>query len=197
ERALNVGPVAKAVLFSGEQQITDRRAAAAQRLDHRLGLVWRHDRILVALEEDHRTRKALDVIERRALAIERFALRVGADQPNKVARLEFMRVARRRRDVADAVIAGAAAKYVMKHQRGERRVAACATAADHHAFRIDKPALDEEPCAVDAVLNVDDAPLTLQAVAGRAAEARAAAVIYVEDCDAAAGPIFDPPHEPR
>ena len=42
--------------------------------------------------------------------------------------------------------------------------------------------------AADAVLDVDDAPLALQAIAIRPAVAGAAAVIHVEHREAAAGP---------
>ena len=39
--------------------------------------------------------------QRRALAVERFLLRIGADQPVEIAALEFMRVAGERGDVAE------------------------------------------------------------------------------------------------
>ena len=44
--------------------------------------------------------------------------------------------------------------------------------------------------AVDAVVDVDDAPLPVQAIAVRAPIARAAAVVHVEHGDAAAGPVL-------
>jgi hypothetical protein len=61
ERALDVGGLAEAMLLTREQEIADWCPAVAQRLDHCLSLVRRHYRILVALEEDHRARKAVGV----------------------------------------------------------------------------------------------------------------------------------------
>src|SRR5580692_6667568 len=53
ERALDVFGAAEAVLLPGEQQVAAGNAAAAQRVDHHLGLVGRHDAVLAALKEDH------------------------------------------------------------------------------------------------------------------------------------------------
>ena len=113
EGALDRLGAAEAVLFAGEQQIADRNAAGAQRVDHHLGLVRRHDAVVGALEEDDRAvagRSAWS--QRRALAVEILALGIGADQPVEIARLELVGVAGQRRDVADPVIARAALKNV-------------------------------------------------------------------------------------
>src|SRR5262249_47865777 len=128
--------------------------------------------------------------QRRALAVERFLLRIGADQPVEIAGFELVRVARQRRDVADAVIAGAAAEEVVEYQRGKRGVAAGAAAADDDALGGDEPASDEEAGAVEAVVDVDDAPVAMQPVAIGAAEAAAAAVVDVKHRDAAARPVL-------
>src|SRR5262245_55197146 len=85
EGALNVGARAEPVLLPGKQEISDRRAAAAQHLDHGLGLIWRHHGIFVALEEDHRAGQTLGMKQRRALAVARLFLRVRADQPIEIA----------------------------------------------------------------------------------------------------------------
>ena len=47
------------------------------------------------------------------------------------------------------------------------------------------------PRAIGAIIDVNDAPLTGETLAIGAAVARAAAVVYVENRDAAAGPILD------
>src|SRR5438105_10437415 len=70
ERALDRLGAAEAVLLAGEQQVGDRDAAAAQRLDHHLGLVRRHDTVLGALEENHRAAQPVGMGQRRALAVE-------------------------------------------------------------------------------------------------------------------------------
>jgi hypothetical protein len=69
EAALDRRGLAKAVLLAGKEEIRNRIALAPERLDHDLGLVGRHDRILLPLEEDHRLGQALRMKERRALAI--------------------------------------------------------------------------------------------------------------------------------
>ena len=48
----DVPGLAEAVLFAFEQVVLDADALGAERLDHRLGLVGRHDAVFVALEED-------------------------------------------------------------------------------------------------------------------------------------------------
>ena len=47
------------------------------------------------------------MVDRRALGIGFLLLRVGADQPIEVAGLEFVRVARKSLEIANAVVAGA------------------------------------------------------------------------------------------
>ena len=87
EAALNVAGLPEAMLLAREQEIADRIALAPQRLNHAFCLVRRHDGVLLPLEEDHRLREPIRVIERRALAIARFLLRIWSDQPVEVARL--------------------------------------------------------------------------------------------------------------
>src|SRR6185436_9606519 len=128
EAALNVAGPSEAMLLAREQEIADRIALAPQRLDHAFCLVRRHDGVLIALEEDHWLRQPIRVIERRALAIARFLLRIGSDQPVEITRLEFVGVARERGDVAHAVIASSALKEVAEGQRRQGRVAAGAAA---------------------------------------------------------------------
>ena len=94
ESALDIGSLAKPMLFPSEQEIADRRTVAAERRDHGFGLVRRHDGILVALEENHRLRQPPGMEQRRALAVESLLLGIGSDQPVEIARLELVRVPR-------------------------------------------------------------------------------------------------------
>src|SRR6202045_2212016 len=190
EATLDGGGPAEAVLLAGEEEIGDRIALAPERLDHDLGLVGRHDRILLPLEEDHRLGQALRMKERRALAIERLLLRVGSDQPVEIARFELVGVAGKRSRIAHAVIARPARKEVAERERRERGVAAGAAAADHAAPTVDAPVLGQEACAGDAVVHIDHAPAQMQSIAVGATEAGAAAVIDVEHRDPAAGPVL-------
>ena len=97
-------------------EIADWRPTVAQRFNHRLSLVWRHYRILVALEEDHGARKALGVKKRRTFTIECILLGVRADQPIEVMWFELMGIARKRSDIAHAVITGAATEHIVEHR---------------------------------------------------------------------------------
>src|SRR5215472_18849764 len=161
EAALNVAGLAEAMLLAREQEIADRIAFAPQRLNHTFCLVRRHDGVLLPLEEDDRLREAIRVIERRALAIARFLLRIRSDQPVEVARLELMGVAREGSDVAHAVMTSPALKEVAEGQRRQRRVAAGAAAADDASLAVDPPLRCEEPRAGDAIVDVDHAPTQL------------------------------------
>ena len=191
KRALDVGGLAEAMLLTREQKIADWCPAVAQRLDHCLSLVRRHYRILVALEEDDGARKALGMKKRRAFAIECLVLRVRADQPIKVVRLELMGIARKRGDIAHAVITGAAREHIVEHERSERCVAASAAAADHHAISIHAGALSQKLCAVNTVINVDDALVEVKSVSVGPVKTTAASVIHVEHRNASARPVLD------
>src|SRR5262249_41507972 len=133
----------------------DGMALAPQRLNHAFCLLGGHDGALLPLEEDHRLRKPIRVIERRALAIARFLLRIRSDQPVEIARLELMGVAREGSDVAHAVMTSPALKEVAEGQRRQRRVAAGAAAADDASLAVDPPLRCEEPRAGDAIVDVD------------------------------------------
>src|SRR5262245_52159444 len=179
------------MLLAREQEIADRIALAPQRLDHAFRLVGRHDGVLLPLEEDHRLREPIRVIQRRALAIARLLLRIGSDQPAEIARLELVCVERERGDVAHAVIASPALKEVAEGQRRQSRVAAGAAPADDASLAVDPALRGEELRAGDAIVDVDYAPVQLQTVAVGTAESGASAVVHVEHRDAAASPILN------
>ena len=117
-------------------------------------------------------REPVGVVDRRALAVEVRALRVRADQPVEVARLELVRVARERRQVADAVVARAGAERVAEGERAERRVAAGAAARDGAALAVGQTPRDEVARAVHAVVDVHDAPRAVRAARGRRGRSR-------------------------
>ena len=116
-----------------------------QRLDHHLGLIRRHDAVFGALEEDDRAAQPVGMRQRRALSIEIRTLRVGADQPVEVARLEFVRVAGERGDVADAVIAGAALEHGAAGQGRQNGIAAGAAAGDDTAHAVGQTSTSTTP----------------------------------------------------
>src|SRR5262249_57306014 len=93
-----------------------RMPLGGERLDKALCLFRRQNGVLAPREEDPRLREPIRVIERRALAIARFLLRIRSDQPVEIARLELVGVARERGDVAYAVIASPALNEVPQGQ---------------------------------------------------------------------------------
>ena len=98
------------------------------------------------------------MVDRRALPVEIAALRVGADQAVEVADLELVRVVGQRLEVADAVVARAGPEDVAEGQGAERGVAAGAAAGDREPVGVDLARGDQVARAVDAVVDVDDAP---------------------------------------
>src|SRR3972149_4502590 len=62
---------------------------------------------------------------------------------------------------------------------------------DHEAVRVGPALLDEEPRRVDAVIDVDLTPASVQPLAIRAAVPGAAAVVHVDDREAPAGEVLD------
>ena len=130
-------------------------------------------------------------MDRRTLDVKIASLGVGADQAVEIARLELVGVLRQRFEVADAVVAGAGFENIAEGERAQRRVAAGAAAGDHQAVAVDFAAFGQIARAVDAIVDVDDAPLAVEPFAIRAAVAGAAAVVHVEHGDAAAGPVLN------
>src|SRR5258708_24232789 len=112
-------------------------------------------------------------------------------------RLEFVCVAGQGLEIGDAIIARAGPEDVVEGQGGEGGVAAGAAAADHQALRVGASGADEVTRAIDAILDIDDAPLSIETIAIFAPIAAAAAVIHIEHADAAARPILDPQVERR
>jgi hypothetical protein len=112
-------------------------------------------------------------------------------------RLEFMRVASQRLEVGDAVIARAGAEDVAEGQGSEGGIAAGAAAADHQALRVGPAAGDEVERAIDAILDIDNVPFAVEAIAIGAPITAAAAVIHIEHANTAARPVLDPQVERR
>src|SRR5262249_33093594 len=85
EAALDIIGLAKTMLLAGEQEIAHMFTLAAEGLNHGLRLVRGHDRVFVALEEDHRLRQPVRMMDRRALTVTRLLLRIGPDKPVEIA----------------------------------------------------------------------------------------------------------------
>ena len=114
----------------------------------------------------------------------------GPISPIEVARLELVRLARQRFQVAHAEVARPGGEGVAEGQRRQRRVAARAAAADRQPLWVRQATRRQIARAVDAVVHVHDAPAARQALAIGAPVAGAAAVVHVEHGEAPAGPVL-------
>jgi hypothetical protein len=95
--------------------VANRNSLSAQRLDHFLSLVRRHDWILFALEKGDRLGQPRGVEQRRSSAVLCLLFRIFPDQPILVTRLELVSVTGQRRKIADSVVAGASRKKYLRN----------------------------------------------------------------------------------
>ena len=95
------------------------------------------------------------------------------------------------RQVRDARERRASGEHVGGRQRVEYGEATGGTAADRDPLGIDAPQINEVLGAVDAVLNVHDAPVAVDALTVGTAEGRRPTEVYVQNRKAAAGPILE------
>src|ERR1700730_1528682 len=112
-------------------------------------------------------------------------------------RLEFMGILGQCGEVANAVVARPALKHLTEGQRRQRGEPTSTASGDDQAGRIYSSAIDQKLGTVDTVVNIDAAPVQVQAVAVRAAVAGAATVVDVEHGDTSAGPELDTKTERR
>src|SRR5262249_37320635 len=100
----------------------------------------------------------------------------------------FVGFARQRRDITNSVITCAALKEIPKHQRHQRGIAASTATSDDNAVMIDQPLCNEEFGTIDTIVNINDAPIEVQAIAVGASKTATAAVVDVQDGDPTARP---------
>ena len=116
--------------------------------------------------------------------VEVAALGVRPDQPVEIARLELVRRAHERLEVADPEIAHPRGERVAEGHGAQGRIAARAAAPDREPFPIDDPPGREPASARHAIGEIDDTPLAFEPLAVGHAVAGRAAVIDVEDGEA-------------
>src|SRR5437588_9644066 len=136
-------------------------------------------------------------MNRRARDVEIAPLGIRADQVVRILRFELVRIQLERFEIANAVVAGAGLEIVTKRQGAQRRISAGAAAIDHRSILIDIAALRQELRAINAIVDIDNAPGTVEPFAIRAAVAGAPAIIHVENSDATTGPILNREYEHR
>src|SRR5207248_6030853 len=116
-------------------------------------------------------------MDRRTLTVDLTILRPAADQALVVHGLELVGVLMENFKVADAEMTGTGFEEAGRGERPEHGVPAGAPAGDGHPVAVGEPAVDQVARRIDAVVNVDHAPLPVQPLAVFTAEAGAAAVI--------------------
>ena len=187
----------EAVALALESEVCVGDARRGQGRDQRLRLRGRHDPVVEALHHEDRARDPVEEMDRRALPVALGHRRIRSDEPVDVARLELVRVARERLEVADPVPADARRRT----HRGRRgRAASCSrrrSPFDRQPVAVDIAALDEEAGGGDGVVDIDDPPRDRRAAAIRPAVAGAAAVVDVDDRDAATRQQLDAQLERR
>src|SRR5207253_9698166 len=116
-------------------------------------------------------------------------LRIRSDQRVEITRLKLVRVRCERLDVGDAVVADAGGERLrLEGERAEYDIPAGAPALHPGAVGVGVALLREVPRGGNAVLPVDLPPAPVERAPVRAAEAGAAAVVDVDDPDAALRP---------
>ena len=113
--------LARAVPLAGVEVVLVRHVAATQRLDDRVLLIARHDRVLLALKDGQRRDDPVGMEDGRALTVDRRRRRQGAEQTIKAAGLKLVRLGGEGEVVGDAVEADAGLEEVQAAGSGLAR----------------------------------------------------------------------------
>src|SRR6185369_9446158 len=97
--------------------------------------------------------------------------------------------------VAHAKMTGAGFEVISKRQRTKRRVAAGTATVNHRSIWINLGPGREELCSINTVVDIHNAPGSVQSFAIGAAIAGATAVVHIQDSNAAAGPVLYSQHQ--
>ena len=164
-----------------------RQAVARQGRHDALRLRGRHDLVVGTLHDEDGAGDAVGVPVRRPLSVAFGLLRVGTHEDVHVARFELVRDLREGLQVAEPVERGTGREDVPEAERRQGRVAAGAATPDGQPPSVSQALLREPERRVRAVVDIDDAPLLAELVAEGPAVAGGAAVVDVDDREAAAG----------
>src|SRR5262245_5303280 len=119
-------------------------------------------------------------MNRRAFHVKISPFGIRTDQAIEITRLEFVGVPCQGFQIADSIVAGAGFEEVTESQRAEGCVSSGAGSSDRYSVAVDISALDKIPCAIYAVIHIDDTPSTLEPLSVCAPVTGTAAVIHVE-----------------
>src|SRR5262245_21415797 len=105
-------------------------------------------------------------MNRRASVIHLFRGRIGSNERVEVARFELVRILREHLDVADPVVTGAGLEDIrMECESGQSRVATGAAAANRQTIGVSLAGRDKKSRGGHHVIDVENAPLTIEALA--------------------------------
>src|SRR5918995_3275231 len=76
-------------------------------------------------------------------------------------------------------------------ERAEGRITSCASSSNRKPVTVDFSGSDKISGAIDAVIDIDNSPLTFKSLPVCAAVTRAPAVVDIDNRDTATGPILD------
>src|SRR5438034_10480689 len=127
----------------------------------------------------------------RTFPVEIFLLRIGSDQPVEISRLKLVSVLHERLQVADPEIAGTGLEEIPKSQSAHGGIATSTPSFYGDTIPIHLSILDEMTRAVDAVVNVNHAPLSVKAFPVGSPVACAASIVDVEHRYPPARPVLN------
>src|SRR5262245_2716052 len=130
-------------------------------------------------------------MNRRACDVKIPPLLIGANQAVEIARLELMGVLCQSFQIADSIVAGAGFEEVTESQRAKGCVTSGAASSDGNSVPVYVSTLDKIPCAIHAIVDIDDTPSILEPLSVCAAVTGTATVIHVEYGNTSTGPILN------
>src|SRR5487761_706988 len=156
------------MLLTRERQICEGQLLPFTDRDELFSLAWRHDLVIEALEQDHRAVEVVGEVDGGSFAVQIRPLRVRTDQSVEVTRFELVRVLDERNQIADSEVAGAGIEKIAFGERDQRGESTRRATGDGNAFAVGKTALDKISGGIDTIVDVDHAPIAVEAHAVRA-----------------------------
>ena len=80
QRAFDIFGATKSMLLAFKRDVSDGDALFAERFNHNLGLIWRHDFVFKSLKENDWARQSIGEVNRRAFDVKIATLWVRANQ---------------------------------------------------------------------------------------------------------------------
>ena len=136
------------MLLAFKRDVSDGDALFAERFNHNLGLIWRHNFVFKSLKENDWARQSIGEVNRRAFDVKIATLRVRTDQPQRVTRFKLVRVFREGLGIANAIVARACFEDIAERQRAKRGVATGAAPADCQTIAVHQTTFREMARAI-------------------------------------------------